>query len=114
MSMWIHMKSKDGRDRTLLVDAPVLLPLFVVTVLSSQVLLFYLNTPTRVGWHGMGLMVAGLMALAVAKASRFRHGEWRSWGPKRMSKPFRMVYYLAYVLMTLGLAMAILYLIWSV
>ena len=114
MSFWIHMKGRDGRDQTLLVDAPVLLLLVVTIALPCQVFLFCLSRPARLGWVGMGLMLAGLVALGVAKTSRFCHGEWLSWGPKRVSKLLRVVYDVAYTLVAVGFAVAIVCLIGNV
>lgn len=88
MSFWIHTKGKNEREHTLLVDASILLPILVIIALSCQVLIFNLNKPTRLGWHGMVLMLAGLVGLLVAKSSRFRQREWLSRGSKTMSKPF--------------------------
>ena len=110
MSFWIRTKDEGGKERTLLVDFPVLLLVAVTVATASRAVLFYLSRPNRLVWHGIGLMVAGLVALAVAKASRFRHGEWWSWGPGRMSKAFRRVYFVAYCLMAVGLVMAAVYL----
>ena len=114
MSFWIQTKDKDGRGRTLLVDFPVMLPLAVMIALATQLLLLYCNKPTRLGWHGMGLMVGGLTGLAAAKVSLFRRGVWRSWGPHDLTKPYRMVYLVAYSMMGIGLAMAVVYLIGNV
>jgi len=115
MSFWIHTKDKNGQPTTILVDLPPIgILLAVVVCFLTQVFFFYYNTPARLGWHSMGMMAVGIMSLIAAKASLFRQGIWRSWGPGRMTKPFRILYFAAYVLMVIGVVFGCTYLIGNV
>jgi hypothetical protein len=112
MSFWIHTKDRNGRPTTVLVDLPPIgMLVAVVACLVTQVGFFYYNEPTRLGWHSMGTMAVGVMALVLAKASLFRQGIWRSWGPGRMTRPFRALYVIAYALMGVGVFLGCIYLL---
>jgi len=111
MSFWINTKDENGRKITRLIDFPVMFFFAVIIAIPAQLLLLYINKPNILGWHSLGLMITGLVALVLAKSSRFRQNEWFSFGSKNMTKPFKFLYFTAYVLIGIGLIMSILYLI---
>lgn len=111
MSLWIHTKSKDDRERLVAIDFPFSLVFTLICLLAAIFITFIERQLLRYGAYSIALVVAGVLSLAVSKISRFRKGEWFTWGVKDMPKTLRVFYYLGYVLITFGLILDLNYFI---
>jgi hypothetical protein len=49
------------------------------------------------------IIALGFALLTISKVSLFMKGIWHSWGPSRMTKPFKILYVLGYILMGFGI-----------
>lgn len=106
MSFWIHTKDKVGRKSLVAIDFPVSMVITLICLLAAIFITFIHRQMLRYGAYSIDLIVAGVLSLAISKINRFRKGEWFTWGPKDKPKTLRVFYYLGYVLIFAGLALA--------
>ncbi len=102
MSWWIYGRDKRGRPSIWQIDFD---PLLIIIVLGLLVGLVgpRLRRPQDVFSMGsIGLLIAGVACLAVAKSSLWRRGIWVSWGPKDMTEGYARLYKLGGAGIVLG------------
>ena len=110
MSLWLMRRGKSGTRYVWIVDIPCLPFLFLAMFAIHIPVLLVIWTsrePVTAGLLAAGLMLAGLGCLAAAKASLFRRGVWRSWGPALMGRGWAQLYRAGYGLMLAGAALVI-------
>jgi hypothetical protein len=106
MSFWIQTKGKDGRKRFVGIDFPFSLVIILPCLLAAILIPFFWEQSLRYGAHSIGLIVTGVISLAISKVNQFRKGKWFTWGMKDMPKPLRVFYYLGCGLISVGLVLA--------
>ena len=111
MSFWIHTKGKDGRKRLVAIDFPFSLVITLICLLAAIFITFIHGPMLRYGVYSIALIVAGVLSLAVSKSDQFRKGKSFTWRVKDMPKISRVFYYLGYILIFVGLALACNYLL---
>ena len=93
-----HARPRIGR---ICVDPMMML--IAISLLVGLVVPNILLRPTRASVGALVLMVAGLACLAIAKTSLWRQGIWTSWGSRRMTKRYAILYKWAWVGIASGL-----------
>lgn len=103
MSFWYTKKEKDGKKSLVAVDIFLPLIMFMIVFLAAIIGHRWWNHPTQPVIDAFYLVASGFLLLLVSKVSLFVKGIWVSWGYSRMSKPFRVVYVLGYILIGFGI-----------
>ncbi len=102
MSLWMNRQDPCGKSSTYLVEVPfetiVIAAAMMVTVLAIR----YVSQPAMVIFDAAVLGVLGFAFFFASKVSLFVRGEWITWGPASMTKPFKVMYIAGYILMAVG------------
>ncbi|HAM50084.1 MAG TPA: hypothetical protein DCP92_05085 [Nitrospiraceae bacterium] len=100
MSYWVLKKAKNGKRSLYAVDFPIQIILVIIGLLAAGGLR-YLN-PNKLVGDSTGIIFIGFLPILISKSSLFKKRTWFSWGSKFMSKPFRVLYVLGYILIGIG------------
>jgi len=92
MSSSIYEREDHGRPRVSRVCIDPLMMVILIGLLLGLVIPKILHRPTRAAAGALIVMVVGVCCLALAKSSLWRQGIWTSWGSKRMTKSYAVLY----------------------
>jgi hypothetical protein len=106
MSFWIRTRGKDGGDRLVGVNLPLELAIILPCLIMCTLITFLYGQSLRYGPHAIALLMTGVLCLAISKTNQFRKGKWFKWGTKDMSMPRRILYYMGYGLISVGVVFA--------
>ncbi len=116
MSLWFRIRDKDGSVHH--VSIPFEPLLFVALVgISVAILLPFLQmfraavvtSPVSTSIACASLLMVGFAFFALAKVSVIRAGHLVSFGPRKMSRMMRSLYYVGYVLLAVGTVTVLLF-----
>jgi len=97
-----------GRPRIWRVCVDPMMMLITLALLVGLVVPNILLRPTRTAVGALVLMVAGVACLVIAKTSLWRQGIWTSWGSRRMTKRYAILYKWAWAGIGMGLLLLLL------
>jgi hypothetical protein len=102
MSFWIYRKDKEGKSAVYSVNIPIELLIIIIGILAAFILPRYMFDSTQIGKDSLSIAGLGFVLFFISKISLFKKRIWNSWGPRLMSKPFKVAYSIGYVLIALG------------
>lgn len=102
MSFWYHKKEKDGKRSLIAADIPVELIVFMIGLLAALLIPRYARNQAQIAIDRFYIIAAGFILLLISKSSLFTKGIWNSWGPAKMSKPFKLIYVFGYIIIGIG------------
>ncbi|HNS20283.1 MAG TPA: hypothetical protein PKH24_07275 [Sedimentisphaerales bacterium] len=108
MSFWLDTRGKGGKGHLWQIDTD---PFAVIGALAFAAVVVGMGLivhPVLTGWLSVVLLLSGLACLTAAKISLYRQGTWLSFGPALMSRGCASLYKVAYVLMGMGVLLALL------
>src|SRR5713101_4167445 len=88
----IERRNDHARPRLWRICVDPTMLLIAVGLLMGLIVPNILLRPTRAAVGALVLMVAGVASLAIAKTSLWRQGIWTSWGSRRMTKGYAILY----------------------
>jgi hypothetical protein len=92
MSWWIYGRDRDGKASVWQVDVEPMLTVMVLGLSLAVLVPSMLRHPSLHATGAFGLMVAGVGCILVAKIPLWRRGVWTSWGSRRMTRGYAILY----------------------
>jgi hypothetical protein len=102
MSLWILHKDKQNQRHVYAVDVPPFVIVIAVGILATILIPNMASRPVPFALSSFVITGIGFLLFLASKLSLISKGRLFSFGTKAMSKPFRVCYYLGYVLIVLG------------
>jgi hypothetical protein len=106
MSYWFYKKDKCGKKDLYAVDFPYVAIMPFLGMLAALLIPHYLNLNNLIK-DCFYLISVGFFLLLISKISLFSKRVWNSWGPKHMSKTFRLLYITGYILIGIGVVIGL-------
>jgi hypothetical protein len=118
MSLWFRTRDQDGTVHYVTVPFDPLAPIVVMGIavaLLLPLLVAFRNAvrtePVLTSTRCVAILLIGFAMFAVAKITVIRAGQFVSYGPSRMKRGMRYLYYLGYVIMSAGAMLVVLFLL---
>jgi hypothetical protein len=102
LSFWILRKDRQGRRHVYAVDVPPFVIVIAVSILATILIPNMASRPVPFALSSFVITGIGFLLFLASKLSLISKGRLFSFGMKAMSKPFKICYYLGYVLIVLG------------
>jgi len=103
LSFWWYKKEKGGKRIWYAIDIPFPLIVMIVGLFVAVYIIPSAGMHSQFIRNSFYSIAIGYVLLFISKVSLLRQGITTSWGTSQMTKPFKMLYVVGYVLMAMGI-----------